>query len=912
MISRLLGLRREDRRDASVGFIVLLLVMAAHAVLETARDALFLATLPPTQLPWAYLAMAALALVVVRINGSAVTRWRRARVLSSTLLLGSLGTASFWFFSSLRGSGGTLVAFYVWTGLLATILTIQVWLQLSDVLDIGQARRVYAWIGAGGLIGAALGSGVASLLLLALDARALPLAAAGMYLVASFLPFSFSKKRRPVPARSSAREEAHEAAPKKPYLVRLVLLVLTSTVVVTVVDYLFKSIVHARVPSASLGSFFAGYYGILNLLALVVQVVVAPRLIRTAGVSRALLLMPVLVSLTLLGFVFSGGIVAALLLRGSDGVLRHSVNRTGTEILFVPLPGNIRDRFKSFAEAFGQRGGQALASLLILAAIGVELSTVAIGWTLLGLSALWIVCILGIESYYLDLFRSHLQRGAIDTEGEVPELDLRTLETLLASLSSEDDAEVVAALDMFAVYERAQLVPALVLFHPSRPVVLRSFELFSDSARTDVVGVSGRLLGHPDREIRAAALRLWASRQPSRELLERRMSDPSPAVRATALVGLTAGKFIAPDTAKRELERIVESGPDEARDAVALSLRLLPGDRFLWLAEALAALTQPGLAAAVARSIASSPEPAYVQLLIRLLAQREARADARLALLRLGPVALDALGTALNDASLPRTIRRHVPRTISKFAGPRAAAILVTALSAVEDDAVVFKILRGLGRMRGDHPELRIDAEPLEQLADASLRRAATLLFWRVVVQSAQGGRASRSSELLMTLLSDQEEHALERLFRALHILDPKERFAMIHEGLKSRDPQIRAASAELLRHVAPAGLASALTMLVDRVSPRERLQAIAPHFDPPDRARWEELILLSEAGDESAEVTRELAELENRCLAAMLEDRSEVLRSIARYHVEVELRMGSERASAARRMVASGQLNHG
>jgi hypothetical protein len=106
----------------------------------------------------------------------------------------------------------------------------------------------------------------------------------------------------------------------------------------------------------------------------------------------------------------------------------------------------------------------------------------------------------------VQLFRVQLKRGAIETRAEVPELDLRSLEALVGGLSSEDDAEVIAALDMFEAYEKIHLVPALILYHPSKSVVLRALEVLSASNRADVLRVSARLLRHPDDEVRATAL----------------------------------------------------------------------------------------------------------------------------------------------------------------------------------------------------------------------------------------------------------------------------------------------------------------------------------------------------------------------------------------------------------------------
>lgn len=55
VFSRLLTIRTEDRRATRVAFLTLFGLLAGHAMLETARDALFLAKLPASQLPWAYL-----------------------------------------------------------------------------------------------------------------------------------------------------------------------------------------------------------------------------------------------------------------------------------------------------------------------------------------------------------------------------------------------------------------------------------------------------------------------------------------------------------------------------------------------------------------------------------------------------------------------------------------------------------------------------------------------------------------------------------------------------------------------------------------------------------------------------------------------------------------------------------------
>src|SRR5262245_1722684 len=93
MVAGVLGLRREDGRPVWLAFITLLVILAAHTMLETARDALFLADLPTTRLPWAYLGIATLAFVAAHATARlGAGRW----LLAGTLVVGAGGTLVLW------------------------------------------------------------------------------------------------------------------------------------------------------------------------------------------------------------------------------------------------------------------------------------------------------------------------------------------------------------------------------------------------------------------------------------------------------------------------------------------------------------------------------------------------------------------------------------------------------------------------------------------------------------------------------------------------------------------------------------------------------------------------------------------------------------------------------------------------
>src|SRR4029079_13379055 len=194
-----------------------------------------------------------------------------------------------------------------------------------------------------------------------------------------------------------------------PYIKALGGLVLVSTVALTLADYVFKSTVAHTIAPAHLGTFFASFYMILNVLALGAQLVLAGWLLRVLGLHRTLWVLPAFVFLGAAGVALGGGLLGALLLKGADGTLRSSLQRAGTELLFVPLKDSLRARAKPVIDVVGQRGGQAVASLLILAEITQNRGNTVLAAAAAGLSVVWIAWAADLKGHYLDLFRSALR-----------------------------------------------------------------------------------------------------------------------------------------------------------------------------------------------------------------------------------------------------------------------------------------------------------------------------------------------------------------------------------------------------------------------------------------------------------------------------------------------------------------------
>jgi hypothetical protein len=198
-------------------------------------------------------------------------------------------------------------------------------------------------------------------------------------------------------------------------------------------------------------------------------------------------------------------------------------------------------------------------------------------------------------------------------------------------------------------------------------------------------------------------------------------------------------------------------------------------------------------------------------------------------------------------------VREHIPRTISLFAPQEAVAVLQRHLAAERDGRIRFKILRGLGRIATDHPEIALDDALVRELAARTVEAAIQVLRFRVGLEKGAGqlpARATPAHRLLVMLLRDKEAHRIERFFRLLQLRFRSEDVRSIHCGLGNADRRVRAASRELLENLLEEPLRGTLLALVDDLPPEERLARIPGH-QPPRHDDYQDL-LAQMAGVES------------------------------------------------------------
>jgi AAA family ATP:ADP antiporter len=864
----LIDIRAGEKRGLVLMSGILALITASHTLLETARDTLFLTKMPPERLALVYVVLALLAVIASNLSGLGSKRFGRRAGLVTSLCIVAFSMVLL----SLREATPTMVfVLYLASGVAGTVITLQFWLLVGQFFTVAQGKRLFGPMAAGGVLGATLGAALAALLLRYIPAESLIVVGGGLFLTAAavvtFIPQTEGIDDVDLsPTRFFAWLHDFRLLRSHRYVALIAALSFVSVSAVLLADYLFKSSAATTLGPARLGTFLGTYYAVQNAVSLVVQVLLTGAIVRKLGVTTALIVFPVLLALGGLGAFVTGAFAMTVVVKGTDGALRHSLHRVTSELLLLPLASDVRDRSKRLLETVFGRGSQAFAALSIVALAWAGLATVKVLALLVSLLALaWLAIALWLRVPYLDLFRRALARGELGSEDQ--ELDLAAVGALLESLASVEEANVLAAIDLIERSGRRNLLPALILYHESPRVLERALTVFAQEPRRDFMPLAERLLGVSDARVRASAVRALA-RAGGRAAAESALADADPRVSSASAFFLADAESAPHEAAP--VQRILSSSDDDTPAKAALVQVIAEYGDSHWQPTVHVLAAQPKVVkqagSAMPHAIRRTGATEFAKLLVQLLEVREVRASAREALVSFGSDGEAVLAAALRDRSQPITLRREAPLALASFGTQSVVDLLVQHLE--EEDALLsHRVLRALGRLSADSKavgvRLRIDRAMCERMLERHLTDYLSLLDTRLSIKSARGMTIEDevSLSLLEGLLSDRSANHMERAFRFLQLANRNEDIRPVFEAVVRGDKRARATAMEFL---------DALTLGEAKI--RDLLRVIADDLEPEERVRRGRSVRQLPAELPSAEAT----------LATLISDGEPLLAALA------------------------------
>ncbi len=764
------------------------LVICAVGILRPIKNSLALDGLGSTNFYKVYL-VSALVILFVPVLNRAADRFSWRWLLPGVALFFGLNLVLFRL-AYVEGSALFGLVFYGWYDLFAAALVTQFFIATQLFFDARSARGAYPVVIAGGSLGATLGGGITGFLAESVGTPNLMLVAAGvitLFALAAPWVWGTAEIKRQAEYKPKLTRAELPAIFSNRHVRLIAASVLLTILVKQLVDFQFNALTREVFESRDAVSAFQGKFNAATQwLPLVVLVALRPALQRW-GVGVAVLLLPAAMFLTTTGLAIAYGLWAAVGAKGTETALRYSAERAGREILYVPVPDDIKLKAKAYIDVAIEKGlGKVLsAGLIALLLVFMDLRGIALVG--MAMAAAWLVLAMAVRREYVRTLAR-----AIDGR-------FASLKGLFVALTESGSLPVIRT----ALGSGSPLRAAFAL------------ELLGQASDDDVRAVAAELNAlaeHQDETIREAALDQLA-RVPGAadETVARgRLSDDAAAVREAAVRVLVAASGAAaavllgdllrsdqPRVRTAALAHLISAGPPEGdtvldRDYIEARWSGIHDDdpeTRAELALAAAGLRDDPEAGRFLGPFLDDPDPRVVSTALRsagllgctdccdrmiaALAVPATREAARDALAALGHAAVPSLTRVLMDQDADMRIRLAIPGVLARVPHQSTVDTLFHLVLAPETEQLLdFRSIKALGKLRARGDGLVFDRSLVLEVASREVETAECYASARArLLRVPRPG--CPTTGLLADALAEAWAERREGLFRCIGLLCP-------------------------------------------------------------------------------------------------------------------------------------------
>ena len=819
------------------------LITFSFYIIKPVKESFLISLINPAWWPYADLATALLVGFVVALNIRLLNRLPRRLYLSATTLF-FIGCLFFlWFVFDIHDKSlalsptidapGILGAlslqlavqrswplavfvFCFWSDLFIATSVTQFWIAINDVFDPYQAKRLVGLFVTGGLIGGIGGSLTASLLVYALklSPKNLLLVCPGVLLLALTavnLIYAEQKKLREGaevnPAQAGSRVGALEsflAVKRNRYLLLLAGVLASAMVAGSLINFQFKIVVRAMIGDADdRTSFLAAFFLSILVVSTVFHLATTGRVLKNFGIRAALLFAPVLLlggSVAVFAIPAGALMVWAGLLRGGDKIFDNTISQSVRELLYIPVPAEVKYKAKLFIDMFVNKLATGLGAALFLVLYnvrGLVYKTPAaqvreVGVLVLGFVGLWIILIGVAYAEYPAVLKKDIRRRWADGDRVVQEhVDGDLVRDVFDALQSRERSSTLYFMNVFDLVRKNNLTPELkeVLGFKRDELRARSMDCLLDVGGHVFFTGLEEAIADKDFESEVNLIFLLPSYQ---EVMGKRLAELAGSgsevdrMEAAKLIGL----MVPADATLRALERLLQ---DPSSDVVTYALR----------------------SAAVHR------RAEHVPLILGRLANPMTCQEARATLTAYGDGIEGALESALGDDPVPLEVRRAVPEVLARFGTQRGADILLAELARRRED-MEQELVEALYKIRADRAQVRFRKKSVQPEVLFLIRNGYDIAL--APPGPAGGGEEAAAPVSQARAALDLK---LKRVFDLLTLIHPPEDIVKAYQNILQGTRKSVDYSLQLLDNLLDRELKAVLFPLIEDLPPEERAQRL-------------------------------------------------------------------------------------
>ena len=424
---RFVSVRAGEGRKVLLTFLYFFLVITAYYVIKPVSRSLVLGGLGSRLVPYVDLISAMLMGPIVSLFARLVDRIEKRRLVSLTFWGAVVSLVVFWRLVAWPATWVPAV-FYVWVSIFSVLVVTLFWLVANDLYHPREAKRLFGFIGSGGILGGIVGSSIAAIGAKLFGTEQLLLCSAailiGCWCVVQRLwrhTRPLDKVEPPVNVPAHRRAAAVEGSGslmgllrRSRYLVLLVGLVGIAKIVSTLIYYQFNPFIEQMFPGQDAKTSFTGlFFGWMNVASFVIQFFLTSWVLRRLGLTCALLVLPIGLLGGSLGLLLAPLFWVAASTELFDGSVNYSLQQTGKEVLYLPIDRSVRYKVKPFIDMVVFRVGKGVAAVIGIVCLDVfHLPARTLSYLTLPLIVVWIAIALQLRHDYVKTIRGILQARA--------------------------------------------------------------------------------------------------------------------------------------------------------------------------------------------------------------------------------------------------------------------------------------------------------------------------------------------------------------------------------------------------------------------------------------------------------------------------------------------------------------------
>ena len=810
--------------------LYLLLVLLAYYILKPVSRGMFLNKFDIDELPYLYIVIAAAGGVMAYFYTKLAIH-SSLKTAVNVCTFGMIGTLVLIWHLLTYNWPWMIYLFNAFVSLFSITLVSQGWLVAANVFTTREAKRLYGLLGVSAVIGAAFGGSFTNVMVHYIGTRNLLLASAGFVLLAygAFLGVTMQKGVSLSQAKGAEKEEEFSikeltgAIGRVRHLQVIMAIIALTYIVDVTVEYQFNAMAkQAYTNQRELVAFLGNFYGIwLNLITFFLQFFLTAFVVSRFGVGGALQIMPVAIAGASIGTYLSPGVLSTGAARLTEAATRYSFNKTGMELLYLPLPIELRNRTKAFTDIFVDRFSRGVGGLLLIFLTGtLNLSVRRLSIVVFAYTIVWVFLSIRAKNEYVATVRKRLASRRLDLDSlRINVNEAGTMRLLEETTESSNPRQAVYALSLLGEASKYPLEKHLVKLVDSTFPEVRGkvYELAMQRGirslyENALAELRSSRFGDDAPVVRPAVeYALWVSSD-TPDLAKRLLNHPNQLVARSALSALIAHPEASEPLITKEWIEDAAASKDTNRRVMAAIAIAVRGDSESTALHNLLQDPEPEVAGEACKTAAALQNRVYLDSLLRLLGKARMRGKAIDALTGYGERIVGTLGDVLLDTTTPAAVRRQIPRVLQRIPTQRSVDVLFQAYE--EPDLIVrTAALKSLNSMRDKYSKLSFGRDSLTRFIG---REAQYYYEMAAALSPFKESHETPAARLLAQTLEERLRRTLERLFRLLGLKYPAKEMHAAYLALNRKKTDEYTAAIEFLDNVLERELKRVLLPLLD------------------------------------------------------------------------------------------------